>query len=279
MHAEDANFTFVHFTDTHIMAGITYKSDFGWQVDTQKTLERVIRAINALDPPPDFAIIGGDLTSPDLIDRSRHPTPEAYEPSYEVLRETLQLLNCPVHMLMGNHDDRIAFHRVMQHEVPSPDFPYYFSFDHQGYHFIGLDTLEPGKHGGYVDAQQLDWLRDDLHAHPGEPTLAFMHHHPWPLEIKWLDAENLHNGDDVVGLLRDHGGVRWMICGHVHLDKEIERDGLTQLTSPSTCFQISKVSQVRKSYAGPPGFRVVRVKGRELSTQVFYLHADRNDEL
>jgi hypothetical protein len=99
------------------------------------------------------------------------------------------------------------------------------------------------------------------------------------VEIEWLDAEKLHNGDDVVGLLYDHGGVRWMICGHVHLDQEIERDGLTQLTSPSTCCQISKVSQARKTYAGPPEFRVVRVKGRELSTQVLYLHADRNDEL
>ncbi len=279
MGAEDANFTFVHFTDTHITAGATFKSDFGWEIDTQKTLQRVIRAINALDPAPDFAIIGGDLTSPDLIDRSQHPTPEAYEPSYQLLRETLASLNCPVHMLIGNHDDRIAFHRVMQHDVPSPDAPHYFSFDHGGYHLIGLDTQEPGKPGGYVDAEQLNWLRDDLNAHRGEPTLAFMHHHPWDVDVEWLDVQNLRNGDDVVRLFRDHGDVRRMICGHVHLDKDIQRDGLIQLTSPSTCFQISKTSQARKTYGGPPGFRVVRVQGHDLSTQVFYLHEDRDDEV
>ncbi len=133
--------------------------------------------------------------------------------------------------------------------------------------------------GGYVDAQQLDWLRDDLNAHRGEPTIVFMHHHLWHMDIEWLDVQNLRNGDDVVRLFRDHGGVRWMICGHVHLDKDIQQDGLIQLTSPSTCFQISKTSQARKTYAGPPGFRVVRVKGQHLSTQVLYLHADRDDAL
>ena len=278
MLAEDADFTFVHFTDTHIMAGAPFRvSTADWELDTQATLERVVRAINALETPPAFAIIGGDLTSPDLIDRSRHPTPEEYEPSYRVLQQTLEPLNFPVHMLMGNHDDRTAFHRVMQHDVGTPDAPHYFSFDHEGYHFIGLDTHEPGQSGGFVGAAQLDWLRDDLESHRGTPTLAFMHHHPWPLELEWLDAQHLRNGDDVVRQFRDHGGVSWMVCGHVHQDQEIHRDGLTQLTSPSTCFQVSKVSQTRNLFAGPPGFRVVRVKGNHLATQVLYLHEDRAD--
>ena len=188
------------------MAGASFTlPDVDWQVDTRATLERVIRAINTLEPQPDFAIIGGDLTSPDLIDRSRRPPPEEYERSYQLLQDTLEALNSPVHMLMGNHDDRIAFNRVMQRDVSSPDFPHYFSFNHHGYHLIGLDTLEPGKPGGYVDAQQLDWLRSDLQAHRDMPTLTFMHHHPWQMDIEWLDVQNLRNGDDVVRLFRDHG--------------------------------------------------------------------------
>lgn len=278
MPAEDVNFTFVHFTDTHIMAGASLRfADADWEIDTQVTLERVIQAINALEPQPAFAIIGGDLTSPDCIDRSRHPTPEEYEPSYRLLEQTLEPLSCPVYMLIGNHDDRTAFHRVMKHTVTSPDAPHYFSFDHDGYHFIALDTQEPGKPWGVVDAEQLDWLRNDLRAHRDAPTLIFMHHHPWPLDIDWLDVQPLRNGDEVVRLCRDHGHVRWMICGHVHQDQDIHRDGLTQLTSPSTCFQISKVSQTRRFFAGPPGFRVVRVHGVELSTKVLYLHEDRAD--
>ena len=150
MQAADADFSFIHFTDTHLMAGAPLAGrDGSWELDTQVTLERVIRAINRLETQPAFVMIGGDLTSPDMIDRDRQLTPEEYEPSYRLLQDVLQPLECPIYMLMGNHDDRVAFHRVMQHDVSSPDSPHYFSFNHEGYHFIGLDTLEPGKAGGY----------------------------------------------------------------------------------------------------------------------------------
>ena len=280
MQAGSADFSFVHFTDTHIMAGSTFAGiDGEWEIDTRVTLERVIRAINALETPPAFAVIGGDLTSPDLIDRSRHPTSEEYEPSYRLLQEVIEPLSCPVYMLMGNHDDREAFHRVMQHEVAQPDAPHYFSFNHEGYHFIGLDTHEPGRPGGYIDEGQRSWLQADLDAHRDYPTFVFMHHHPWHIDIEWMDVHNLRNGDEVVDLFREHGGVHWMICGHVHQDQEIRRGNLTQLTSPSTCFQISKVSQSMQVYGGPPGFRVVTVKGQQLSSKVLYLYDERSDAL
>jgi hypothetical protein len=53
---------------------------------------------------------------------------------------------------------------------------------------------------------------------------------------------------------------------------EDQRGRLTMLTTPSTCFQVSKVSQTYKVLAGPPGFRVVRVSGPALATRVLYLH-------
>jgi hypothetical protein len=46
------------------------------------------------------------------------------------------------------------------------------------------------------------------------------------------------------------------------------------LTTPSTCIQLSKVSQAAKMLPGPPGFRVVDVAGDELSTRVPHLRAD-----
>ena len=85
---------------------------------------------------------------------------------------------------------------------------------------------------------------------------------------------HLSNGAELVGVLRQYPDVRWMICGHVHLDQEIQRDGLTMLTTPATCFQVSKVSQTFKILPGPPGFRVVYIKGREFSTRVLHLHGE-----
>ena len=277
---EDGNFSFVHLTDTHIMAGTKFQPSGGsWELDTHATLTRVLRVVNGLRPSPAFVVISGALVSPDLADRSRRPTPEEYAPSYTLLREALASLNCPVHLMIGNHDDRTAFHRVMGNAPSSPDAPHFYSFNHGGYHFVALDTQEPGKPGGWVDAEQFEWLRKDLLAHQETPTFVFTHHHLWPIGVDWMDVQNLRNGDEVAQLLRTHGNVQRILCGHVHQDHEIERGGLTLLTTPATCFQVSRVSQGASIFPGPPGFRLIRLEEQRLSTQVIYLHEDRNDAI
>jgi len=243
-------------------------------LDTSASLQRVIEVLKAMEPHPAFAVIGGDLVSPDMLDRNRTLTQAEYEPSYHLLQELLKPLQCPTYMLLGNHDHRRAFHQVMQTPVPTLDTTHHYSFDYQGYHFVALDTHQPGQAWGYLDALQLAWLQADLAAHRGQPALVFLHHHPWPLGLAWIDAMNLHNGEELIGVLRQYPEVRWMICGHVHLDQEIQRDGLTMLTTPATCFQVSKVSQTRKTLPGPPGFRVVRLTGDEFSTRVLHLHGE-----
>jgi Icc protein len=278
--AEDADFSFVHFTDTHIMVGQRAANAApSSKMDTAKALQQVIRAINTLDPKPAFAVLGGDLTSPDLLDGSKVWRADDYEPSYRLLQQLVSPLPCPAYMLMGNHDHREAFHRVMQTDASLPDAAHYYSFGHQGHHFVALDSLVPGESGGRVDAAQLDWLRADLAQHAAQPTIVFVHHHLWPIGVRWMDAMGLKNADELESVLRRHPQVRWMICGHVHQDQHVERNGLTQLTTSATCFQSSKMSQTPKVFPGPPSFRLVHVKGlHSLSTRVMHLHHHHPDD-
>jgi Icc protein len=263
----------VHFTDTHVVANAMLQPpDGSSELDTAATLQRVLDVIAAMHPQPAFAVIGGDLATPDLLDFGREWTPEEYEPSYRLLQQQLKTLTCPTYMLMGNHDNRIAFRRVMQPGEAASDAGHYYSFDHQGYHFIALDSLQPGEASGNLEAEQLDWLRNDLEAHRGEPTLVFAHHHPWDIGLKWLDEMNLRNGDDLVDVLQGFPQVRWLICGHIHLDHVSQRGGLTLMSTPSTCFQLSKLSQTRKFVAAPPAFRLVQIQGSEISTRVLHLY-------
>ena len=274
------HFRFVHLTDTHIMAGGTWKVRTGdFEFDTEASLRQVVQAIRTLDPVPDFAVLGGDLASPDILDRSRTLTAEEYEPSYGLLAEILAGLPCPVRLLVGNHDNRVALNRVLRPDTPTPDAPHYYAFDHEGYHFVALDSQEPGQAGGALDATQLGWLRDDLAQHREQPTIVFVHHHPWPLGLQWIDTMPLRNGDELIGALREHPDVRWIICGHVHLDQAIQRGGLTMLTTPSTCIQLSKVAQAGKMLPGPPAFRIVDVAGDALSTRVVHLHGGSVQEM
>src|SRR5262249_13375842 len=160
------------------------------------------------------------------------------EPSYRLLGDLLAPLGCPQHFVMGNHDNREAFARVFGNGGhPSG----HGSFDVADHHFVILDSLDPGHADGFVDTKQLPWLQHDLAAHHTTPTIAFVHHHPWPVHHAWIDTMPLRNGDDVTTRLAAHGNVPLLICGHVHLDHAVHRRGLTMLTTPSTCIQLTKV--------------------------------------
>lgn len=245
-----------------------------FEFDTEASLRQVVATVRRLDPAPAFAVLGGDLASPDLLPRARPPAAEEWEPSYRLLAEILGELRCPIHYLIGNHDHRVAFNRVLRRDAPAPDAPHYYAFDHGGYHFVALDSQEPGQAAGVVDDAQLRWLADDLARHRGRPTIVFVHHHPWPLGLAWIDSMPVRNGDALTTLLAAYPDVRWIVCGHVHLDQAIQRGQLTMLTSPSTCLQISKLSQAGEALPGPPGFRVVDVDGDALSTRVVHLRGD-----
>ncbi len=262
-------FSFVHLTDLHLMAGgrWAYQPD-GWAVDPAANLRRVIDAVNALEPRPAFAVLGGDLASPDLLDPSRPWTAEEYEPSYRELVDLLRTLPCPIHPTLGNHDNRAAFHRILDTGVADPAEPWSYAFDHGSWHFVVLDTLVPGSPRGRLRPAQLAWLQRDLHGHSERPTMVFLHHPPWPVGLAWIDAMGLENGEALIDVLRRHPGARTIVAGHVHTDTVIQREGFTVLTTPATSVQLSKVSQTPKLLAGPPGFRTFRLDGGTITTRV-----------
>jgi len=263
---------FVHFTDTHIMAGGTWRPrSANFEFDTAASLRRVVAAIAALDPPPAFAVLGGDLASPDLLRHAPAVTADEYAPSYRLLREILEPLPCPAHVMVGNHDQRVALSQAFGGTAPAADCPRHESFDHGDHHFVTLDSQKPGHVSGQLAEGELDWLEADLDAHRDQPTIVFVHHHPWPLGIRWLDDLMLENGEALTTRLLRHPQVSWLICGHVHLDQTLQRGGLTVLTTPSTCVRFSKLSQDVRMLPGPPAFRIVDLVGPMLSTRVVHL--------
>jgi Icc protein len=264
-------FRFVHITDTHVMAGGQWRIR-GTDVDfdTDASLRRVVDTVRRLDPAPAFAVLGGDLASPDLLHRERTLAPAEYASSYMRLTEILAGLPCRAHYLMGNHDNLEAFNRALRPEAAS-NAPCYYGFDHGGMHFVALDSHEPGHADGVLDAAQLAWLERDLSARRDAPTMVFVHHHPWPLGHAWMDTMQLRNGSELMSLLGRHSQVRWLIGGHVHSEQMIQRDGLTFLTTPSTCIQLAKVPGATHFEPGPPGFRVIDVEDGRLSSYVVYV--------
>ena len=259
---------FVHFTDTHIVGpGVRLR-----EVDTCRSLERVVDAVNGLSPRPAFAIIGGDLVSPDVssdsIEGHRDATDAEYEASYAVLRSILGRLTVPFHMLMGNHDRRRPFRRVMLSEHAPDDEPHRYVVDVAGYRVCALDSLDPGKKPGILGAGQLAWLRDRLREVADRQAVIVVHHHAVPIGLERLDVQMLMDADALWDVILGAGNVCGVLCGHVHLQHEEVRHGIPVVTTPSTCFQSSKLFNEKQYLTGPSAIRVVTCLAGQLTSQV-----------
>jgi 3',5'-cyclic-AMP phosphodiesterase len=260
--------TFVHFSDTHIVRpGVRLRD-----VDTVETLTRVIDVVNGLTPRPAFAVIGGDLVSPDVEAEvkanTRELTVRDYEAAYEVFQSLVSRLRVPVHYVMGNHDRRVPFHRVIQQDPHPTDRPHYYAFTSGQYRICILDSLAPPTDGGYLGHAQLAWLRKQLHQHAESPTILIVHHQTVPVGNRILDQIMLLDAEALWQVVHEVNNVCAVLCGHVHLPFAGQRDGIPVFTTPSTCFQFAEAPHGLAVSGDPPMLRLVTCQGGEVSTTV-----------
>ena len=234
---------FVHLSDLHFLEDAS-RPQHG--VRTAEIFESAIPLVNAVEA--DVIVAGGDLTS------------DEQEGSYRQARAAFARLNAPIHVLMGNHDDRHVYRSVFHPgETPSRD-PVCGAFDRGPWRFVLLDSHVAGAVHGQMDDYQLAWLDADLAAHAGRPTFAFVHHPPLPIGVRWLDDLGFRNGGDLVDVLARHGQVRAVFFGHIHQPWIRRHRGIVFAGVPALAFQFSPTEQDatgRHIIEGTPGFRVV----------------------
>jgi Icc protein len=239
----DGRLSFLHISDLHIL-GEEGRRQHG--ADTGAILRQAVPLMNALRS--DFIIAGGDLIS------------DESEDSYRRLQALLKPVEAPMYFMMGNHDDRGAFRRVLSPEEPPSDDPVCKAFEQGGVRFVLLDSVLPGKVEGRLAPDQLDWLNRELAAHPGRPTWVFLHHQPLPIYIRWLDALSLQNQEEFLSILARHPQVEVVCYGHVHQVRRWRYRGVLFMSVPALAFQFSPVSQEAEITLETPGFRRVEIR-------------------
>ena len=223
-------FRVVFLADPHI-PGPDYTGPEANDLDTEsieKAQARFItmrEAINALEPPPAFVVILGDLLHADYA----HSDADAYlehESAFSVAAELLAGFDVPVHLVFGEHDYAVP---VMTREESHQLFDHFFgaapytSIDQGGWKFI----LANSQLGPTWDAQgtdydptlgsygreQLDWIAAELFE--AKPTV-FLSHVPIPFETAVF--ENLQSpARDIFTLMTEHTDtMRLALGGHLH---------------------------------------------------------------
>ncbi|MEG1768168.1 MAG: phosphodiesterase [Comamonas sp.] len=216
-------------SDPHIGTGPAF---LGGCMDTERALRRAVAHVATMAPRPDLVLLTGDLTE------------RGSAAEYARVADALAPLPMPVYAVPGNHDDsrvaRAALGRCMPvaHDAPENACCYHFEF--QGLHCVALDTAVPGRSHGALEAPQLDWLARVLQACRGQPVLIFMHHPPLPTGIEAMDACSLlAGGEALAALIRQHGRVQGVLCGHLHRAVQMQFAGVPLHVAPSVAHQIA----------------------------------------
>ncbi len=258
-----SKFTLVHVTDLHIQPELRAADG------CRQCLAEINRA------RPDLVIAGGDL----VFDALAVPRERA-RLLFDLYRDTMKRLDAPLYNTLGNHD---VFGLYERSGVSPAHAEYgkkmyedligrrYYSFDFRGWHFVVLDSIGFTPHRtyvGYVDDEQVEWLRRDLEKTGKATPIVAVTHIPLSTGfLQWMTPKHdaamivVNNAAVVLELLHQYN-IKAVLQGHTHICETLQYRGCQYITSGSVCGQ---------SWRGPKlgvhreGFSVLQVEGDSIS--------------
>ncbi|HTV85737.1 MAG TPA: metallophosphoesterase [Dyella sp.] len=216
----DASFSFVQISDSHI--GF-HKAP---NMDVSGTLRQSLAAIRSQAIRPAFVMHTGDLT--------HLSKPEQFDTLAGLMQEGQA---GKVFYVPGEHDvigDNGAefFRRFGERQQAGG----WYSFDHGGVHFVGLINVLNLKAGGlgYLGADQLAWLKNDLAGLSAEtPLVVFAHMPLWSVYPSW--GWGTDDSAQLMTYLRRFGSVT-VLNGHIHQIQQKVEGTVTFYTARSTAY-------------------------------------------
>lgn len=210
---EDA-FEFAFLTDIHIKP----------EMNAPKGFQMAIDKVNELNP--DFVITGGDLVYDTM--RGNYEQSEALFTLYKKMSKGF---NMPVYNCIGNHD-LFAIYEESPETEDHPDYKYgmwerhfgdtYYSFDHKGWHFItlnSLDVTENKRYQGIFHEKQLEWLKEDIAKVEKTTPIIITTHIPMICTYTQLNggdgSRTVNNASEVFKILEGYN-LKLVLQGHIH---------------------------------------------------------------
>ncbi len=264
--AEEPGFSFAFLTDIHVQP----------EIRATEGLKAAIAKVNELKP--DFVITGGDL----IMDALAQTFGRA-DSLYNLYVETARGFNMPVHNTMGNHE---VFGYYEESGVDSSHPLYgdrmfeerlgkrYYVFEFNGWRFYILDSIdewEEGGYYGYIDQEQVAWLKEDLAGvDPETPIIISIHIPLLTVQTQIHEGSTapnsmgsvITNSREVLEVFNGHN-LRLVLQGRLHAYEDIYVNGIHFITGGAVS---------GKWWSGPrfgmeEGFLMVHVSGDEIKSE------------
>jgi 3',5'-cyclic AMP phosphodiesterase CpdA len=231
---EKESFNVAFLTDIHIQPERNAVKGFSLALDS----------VNRLNP--DFIITGGDLIM-DALGQSFGRADSLYDLYSEVIRKAMS----PVYNTIGNHEIYGIYTKRSGADKANPEYgekmfesrlgKSYYSFDHKGWKFMIINSIEDTKKDSYIgkiDTTQLAWIKDELKkTDPSTPIVLSTH-------IPFITAETqryegstiasdsgtvVFNSKEVLDLFSNYN-LKLVLQGHLHILEDIYIDGVHFIT-------------------------------------------------
>lgn len=220
-----ASHVIAHFSDTHLLAG--GRPLYG-KVNTIEHLGQALAQLERSIAKPQAIVFTGDLA--DLGE------PDAYTRLREIVEPAAKRMNAQVIWVMGNHDERPDYSRLLFDQ--ESDAPQDRVYDIDGLRIISFDTTVPGYHHGDVTDDQLDWLADVLASPAPHGTLLAVHHPPIPTPLlEAMGMLELQHQPRLADVIRGTD-VRAILAGHLHYSTHSTFAGIPVSVASATCYTL-----------------------------------------
>jgi 3',5'-cyclic-AMP phosphodiesterase len=246
-----------HFTDPHLYGA---ESESLRGVTTLPALCAALEHARAHDWPADALLVTGDLVQDDPA-------------GYRHFRRLFGGLGLPVLCIPGNHDEPQA----MQRELTGAPFVLGGFVDLGRWRIVLLDSCLPGSASGALGAAELARLEAALSSAGKRHCMVCLHHHPVPMDSRWLDRVGLTNAAEFFKIIDAHRNVRAVVWGHVHQKYDALRKGVRMLATPSTCAQFLPNADDFAVDRRPPAYRTFELRADgSLLTEVVWVEQYSN---
>jgi Icc protein len=261
---KDISFDFVLMSDIHIKPEVT------------GAFQQVIDTVNKMDI--DFIMTAGDLVFDVMRGNPRHA-----DSLFNLYKSMSSRFKKPVYNCIGNHE---LFGIYPESDVDSthPGYKYgmyqkylgktYYSFDHKGWHFIVLNSIDVNsqkKYYGVIDAEQREWLKKDLARLDSLTPVAVVTHIPFlsVYDQRYKEKQPvpdpngviISNRKEILDLLQPYN-LKLVMQGHIHWIEEIFINNKTHfITAGAVAGRPSWQGNVN----GKRGFMKISVKGEKIS--------------
>lgn len=167
-----------------------------------------------------------------------------YETLGKLLKPAVEA-DLPLHVLMGNHDDRANFREMFGRLAKTSLLESHQVAVIEGQHanWFLLDSLErTNSTPGLIGEQQMAWLMKALDERANKPAIISVHHNP-----QWKTADNMKIGglQDTEGLfaaIESRKQVKAIFFGHTHAWSVKERNGIHLVNLPPVAYAFNKTA-------------------------------------